>query len=311
MFRRSPARLEPRSDLSLKFTLSEANVFRVNSGALRPSAKPPDEYRDGILGIRNKSGIAELPTYSMAVPDLSGLQPTIGGSIPINRDCRPMERKTVMRIKVKQRHRPYYRWTREEIIQSLQERVRQNLSLRSLQIRGDYPALFEATKRMFGTWKKAYRAAGIKAPLYPRWQRKWTKSNLLAALRTCYQQHPQQLPNHSKAQRHCAYLWKTGFQYHYFSDRNAVLRKLGFPSIHYRNNYRWSAAGVIKQLQDRFRRGKQINTMTLLRENRFLYIAARHKFGSFAKAIRAAGFDFERIRSTNKAGHFTRKMITT
>lgn len=210
--------------------------------------------------------------------------------------------ETTMRIKSNQKRILYRHWTQAEIIQLIKDRVRQKLSLHAKGIQKDNPNLYAAAWRKFGRWRKACQSAKVSLMISIGRKPKWSQEKLLAALRAWYQQHPSPPPKSSKSYKHFKALWITVARY--FPSRNSAREKLGLPLIRSR---RWTAAKVIKELQDRFRRGQPINTMALLKEKRFLYTAARRKFGSFRAAARAAGFDFEAIRSPIKAWHFTKK----
>jgi hypothetical protein len=193
-----------------------------------------------------------------------------------------------------QKHIPYRRWSREEIIDAIKGRINQKVSVQE-----GNPALRGAAWRMFGTWKKACQSAKVNpALLRPERKPKWTQEKILIALRECYRQSSDS-PSSSSRYSRLNYLWILGREY--FPSVNIARKELGLPLVHI---HHWNAEKVIKYLQDRFRRGKPINTMALLKENRFLYRATRTYFGSFQSALRAAGFDFQTIRSHNKPWHF-------
>lgn len=193
-----------------------------------------------------------------------------------------------------QKHIPYRRWSREEIIDTIKGRINQKASVQE-----GNPALRGAAWRLFGTWKKACQSAKVNpALLRPKRKPKWTQEKILIALRECYRQ-LRSSPSDSSGYMRLNYLWILVRKY--FMSVNVARLKLGLPLVHIRH---WNAEKVIKYLQDRFRRGKPINTMVLLKENRFLYRATRTYFGSFQSALRAAGLDFQTIRSHNKPWHF-------
>lgn len=199
-------------------------------------------------------------------------------------------------------HVPYFRWTREEIIQMIKERVRLKLPLSDRRVQEDNHALYGAARRMFGTWFKACQRAKINLSLLNR-RPQWSKRKIRTALHAWHQQNPHSAPRNSKAANRRIHLWRVAQQY--FPDLNTVRKELGLPP-----QRRWSQTKVIKSLRARLRHGQQINSKTLLKQDRFLYEATRRWFGSYRAAVKAAGFDFKAIRSPIRGWYYTKKKYT-
>jgi hypothetical protein len=144
-------------------------------------------------------------------------------------------------------------------------------------VRADFSSLPSVVKRMFGKWSKIYDILGIKPP---RQGIQWTRQKVISEMRRIYQ-----LPLSVRANQ-LEYLWRVALRY--FPSRAVIYEKFGFPG---RNI--WSRPRIIKYLQNRVRKHQPISTIIILRENRFVYRAARYHFGSYQKAIEAAGFDYK------------------
>lgn len=200
------------------------------------------------------------------------------------------------------RHAKFQPWTRQQVIQEIRERARRKLPLNS-RIMGSREgmALHAVAKRVFGSWRRALRSAKLNhnqflGPV----RKKWTPQRTITEVRKWFQQHPQRSPRGSKLDNRWHYLLELARRY--FPDPKIRRKRIGIP--YYFN--KWTPEVVIKCLKERARKGQAINTMTILEENRFLYRAARTYFGSYRSAVKAAGFNFEAIRSTIKGWHYVK-----
>ncbi len=81
---------------------------------------------------------------------------------------------------------PRQRWSRERVIRELQTRHRDGGNLRK-----DNPILVAATQRYFGSWRRGLRAAGLPVPRERSPHRSWTANAVLVAIR---ERHERGLP---------------------------------------------------------------------------------------------------------------------
>ena len=176
---------------------------------------------------------------------------------------------------------PYTTWTRKEVLEIFRERVRRKLPMSSNRVSEDISSLPHVVKQMFGTWKKIYDVLGIKPE--PRGI-PWSRQRIISEMRKIYQL---PLPARAKVQRRLNYLWTVADRY--FPSRKFIIKKFGFPV----KIYDWSRPRIVKYLRDRVNRHQPINTMTILRKDRFFYRAARYHYGSYQKAVEAAGFNYK------------------
>lgn len=181
------------------------------------------------------------------------------------------------------KHIRWHKWTPEEVLEGIKERVRQKLSIRSSKVSQESRLLWHAAKRIFGNWTNACKASGIKIKTH-HVKNTWPAGKVIAALRKA-----SVTPDlYSK----CGYLWSLALRF--FPSRAFILEK--FKIARHRYYHYWTRQIIIKCLKQRVRHKKSLNTMMLLAENRFLYRAARTHFGSYQKAVEAAGFDYNSIK---------------
>lgn len=189
------------------------------------------------------------------------------------------------------KHKPYQRWTKEDIIGLIKDRVRRGLSLASYVIIKDGGNnWYAASRRLFGSWVNARLAARIPPSKFGLYRQKWTAKKVLDVISEHYRQYPLNLPPESKPFKRRIYLWQKVKQF--FANRNVVRKKLGLPL---KSEQRWTPDVIKKFLRTQFSQGKPINSKEILESNRFLYRAARYRYGSYRKAIAAAGLDYNKV----------------
>jgi len=174
------------------------------------------------------------------------------------------------------------KWTKERIVEALQARHRQGLSLSSTQVDC---TLRGAAQRYFGRWTAALQAAGLEPVSSAR---KWTRKRVIEALRA---HHRKGLPlkNERVEQRLYAAAYKR------FGSWHQALRAAGLEPV---PRGKWTKQRVIEAIQNRSRQG--LSLVTTWRTDKSLYSGAQYKFGSWRRALRAAGFRLHRRRWTKQ-----------
>jgi hypothetical protein len=189
-------------------------------------------------------------------------------------------------------HAPENRWSKEEIIAQLRRRKGQPLHVSAMQ--REAPALVLAAYRYFGTYRKAVEAAGIDyASVRVRPQRIWNSRRILRELKhergrgtglwqgAMKRKRPALL---RAAQRH-------------FGSYPRAAKAAGFPTAALRPPpfRHWSPTVVVAELQ-RMHRGRERLNPTHLRKHRpGLIRASAKRFGSYRKAIAAAGIEYTAV----------------
>lgn len=75
------------------------------------------------------------------------------------------------------------RWTREKILEELQELRRQGIPLTVTSISDQHERLYRAAKRHFGSWTNVLKELGIQGKEMLNGTRKWTSATILDGLR--------------------------------------------------------------------------------------------------------------------------------
>lgn len=190
--------------------------------------------------------------------------------------------------KINVRHIPYYRWTAEQVIYAIRERVKQKLRLNHTTVKQEEQTLVRAAYLIFGSWRKALEAAKIKPSQFGfKPYERWSREKIIKALREWYSAHPIPPPINSKAEKRRLRLHIIARRY--FLNNRQVIEAIGADLI-WRRPYHtlWNSEKVIKSIQARVRDKKPLKSAIVLKENQSLYRAARTYFGSYQKALKAA-----------------------
>jgi len=162
----------------------------------------------------------------------------------------------------------------EEIVRELKRRARHGgpTALRSGSNRGDW--LYAAAVKHFGSWKKAvedtgHRYADIAIRPYTAQEVKQRIRAIAAAGERTLASREKRL---SAAASRLFGSWKAALEAAGCADRYLI----------------WPKTRVIETIHRRESLGLDLNTMAVLRDDRFLYRAARLRFGNWAIAFKAA-----------------------
>jgi hypothetical protein len=157
------------------------------------------------------------------------------------------------------------------VLQALRQRQKQGLPLST------HHGLYQAARRIFGTWNAALEAAGLAS----RRRQKWSKERVIDQLRRW-----------DAEGRFDETTWSDDRTFvdaaiRLFGRWMAALVAAGVvaPGERRRRGTKWTREGIIETLQDRHVRGKEINYE---RDSRLIG-AAIARFGSWHEAKRAAG----------------------
>jgi hypothetical protein len=208
------------------------------------------------------------------------------------------------------KHIPYSKWTKKQVLYVLKERAKQKLRMSTNALNRKNQSLVKFSIRMFGSWAGALRAAKIKpSQLGYKPNEKWSREKIIEVLRKWYLKYQIPPPIKSEAERRRKFLFRAAS--YYFPNTGSIKDLIGRDLIWRRFPASlWNKEKVIKILQERVRHKRSINTMVILRENRFLYRAARYRFGSYQNAVKAAGLVYK--PSPIKAWYYRKaKELTT
>ncbi len=180
-------------------------------------------------------------------------------------------------------------WDKEIIVQELRRLHASGQNLSSGAIRKQHNALRLAAKLHFGSYESALRVAGIDYDEIRR-TRPWTKETIVAAI----------VEEHNKGndinmiamtKRNSGLV---GAARTHFGSYGQAVAAAGIDYETIRKYAFWDKATIVRQLQDLRNQGKDIRPIAIRQYNGALAGAAKLHFGSYRKAVEAAGFEYRK-----------------
>lgn len=208
--------------------------------------------------------------------------------------------KVLMRLK----------WNRTIVISRIRELLATGEKLNSNHIQMHHRALYASAIRYFGSWSKAIKAAGYD---YSRIRavrkfRSWTKSKIISAIKT---RHRKGLPINTLAIYHEDRGLYSAIRRHFGKDgTRKAIKEAGFNLRDLDPKRIWTKKKVLRE----------IKRLKRLRVPLYNYYLANHgyqslahggvkAFGSWRKAIEAAGIDYESVRAVRRYFWSKRRII--
>lgn len=180
-------------------------------------------------------------------------------------------------------------WTRERIIRHLVERQEKGLSLNAGRDGVD-SLLYQAARRIFGSWRIAIQAAGIAPERVLTWDR-WPPAKILMIIRRLAQR-DRPLSGAEMERRYGSMM--SAARRFYGSWTKAVLAA-GVDPTRLQRVVPWNQDRVIEGILTRTLRNESLVPGHI--EPRSLVVAGERLFGSWAAAVTAAGLDPKAILS--------------
>lgn len=196
-------------------------------------------------------------------------------------------------------------WSKEKIVEAILHRADTHQLLNAQAVAQDDSALLAAARRRFGTWSEALRAAGIDPEkARPATRRRprgyWTKERIVGTIQDYARRG---IPLHAHHMHQTDNALVAAATYHFGSWAKA-LESAGFDAEIIRHTTKRSAEQIISDI--RGLPDDELRDSVARRHHRALYGAAQVHFGSWAKAVAAAGIDYSRIAANHP---WTRKDI--
>lgn len=194
---------------------------------------------------------------------------------------------------------PHRKWTRERVLTTIRQLDRQGecLSTRRMAQLG-YSGMVTTTYKegYFGGWRNALRAAGLDPAQASRRQTKWTRERIIEHIRELHSRGDDL--SHSAAKRRHQYLVVVAGDPRFFGSWKAAIEAAGFDYERICKHRSWTRAKIVEQIRELYRRGEHLSHEAVKRRYGSLVSAASSKryFGSWERAIRAAGLSYDKIR---------------
>ena len=188
--------------------------------------------------------------------------------------------------------KPVRKWNRETVKEAIRKRYKEGMNLNMKAIRKEDSGLMSAGTKSFGSWKSAIEAAGIdyaEISLIPI----WTKEKVLKNVKQLKASGADLISTKVAAEHDRLFWWAV----HFFGGWEKAVRAAGITNYNdYRKFRQWDGEKVKKCIRKRIREGKKINAGAVQRDDGGLVMAANRIFGTWEKAVEAAGIDYEKHR---------------
>lgn len=172
------------------------------------------------------------------------------------------------------------KWSREKVIEVIQNRYVQGLPIHQPNWNGDRP-LASAATYYFGSWNNALLAAGLEQAIVETAPRPvWTREKVIRAIQ---ERHQRGLTIHGVCQRDRPLFNAANA---HFGCWSKALLAAGFQPLPRRS---WSPERVLDEIRSRHRRQLPLTSVQL--DDGSLVIVARQFFGSWRNAVTAAGLE--------------------
>jgi hypothetical protein len=164
------------------------------------------------------------------------------------------------------------KWTREIILETINQRAANGKSLRQVDIRKEPGSLCDAARKEFGGWHEALRAAGLEPP--PR-KAVWAKEQLIATLRR--QSRKGVSARKSALSGKFSGLLRAAYEHFGSLEAAIVAAGLKVPA----RQWKWPKERVLAEIVRLKKLGRPLPHI--------LYTAAKHRFGGVKKALASLG----------------------
>lgn len=184
--------------------------------------------------------------------------------------------------------------SQENIVEELKELRAKGEDLSYSNMDRHHVALFRAAIRHFGSWRRAVEAAGLGYEDIRRYK-SWTQDRITDRIRELHEAGEDLSWRHISTTVDPQLAAAATRLSSYGSWRNAIeAAGLDYDAI--RRYKDWDEDRILDELRERHTAGEPLNAGEVCVSNTALITAARRTFGSWDKALQAAGLDSTQIR---------------
>jgi hypothetical protein len=182
-------------------------------------------------------------------------------------------------------------WTREKLIETIQELAEQGVDLSPTAIQKTHSALFSSARSRshFGNWRDAVEAAGLEYDDIKRIKQKWSREEILEQIRHYHAQGHDLLNPSFKIKHRNLYL--AACAHRYFGSWRRAIHAAGLDHETMRESRVWTKERIRRTIQDLAAEGRSLGWAYVEEHCPGIYRAARRKenFGSWHNALIQAG----------------------
>lgn len=190
------------------------------------------------------------------------------------------------------KHKPHCKpWTNDTVLQEIKRRHEMGEALNAGHI--SPTSLYRRGCRFFGSWDAALAAAGLDPKLCRRAQLPWTRKRIIEAINDIHSRG-------GKLNRGAGtYRTMMARAARLFGSWDAALQAVGLDPNEIRLHHeKWTAKTIVAEIRLRHRKGEPLNLRAVLPAS--LPTRGAEFFGSWDKALAAAGLDPSKIRKRRK-----------
>lgn len=204
------------------------------------------------------------------------------------------------------------RWNATIVISTIKELHETGKQLNPTHVNENNAPLFGAALRCFGSWKAAIEAAGLTHADVKIKKRKgtlWNKERIIEEILKL-QEKEEPLNSFFIQKEHTA-LHQAALRYFGGWPQAITAAGLIYSEIRLRKVRVWTEVSLVRRIRRLYVIGIALDTASLQRDqsHHYIFSAGYRLFGSWAKAICAAGLDYSKIRKGRQPGWWTRPRI--
>ncbi len=191
-------------------------------------------------------------------------------------------------------------WTREKLLVAIRKMRCEGADLSASSVQKSDSALFSSARSRshFGSWRAAVEAAGFDYDAYRCARQCWTRDKILDGIRQLHDDGEDLLDPQFKFKHRSLYLAACAKRY--FGSWRRAVQASGLSHEKLRERHIWTKERILRTIKQMGHEGKPLGWAYIETHKPGIYRAARRKenFGSWAGALRAAGFDAHVSRAT-------------
>jgi hypothetical protein len=201
---------------------------------------------------------------------------------------------------------PRRKWSREKIIEEIRRLAEEGHPLNISKVRKEFSSLVSiaCSKKYFGSWRAAVEAAGINYNDVIK-AHKWTKEEIIERIKSLYSKGEDLRPKALSKDKENAALLSAARDPRYFGSWRAAVEAAGINYDEVAKQMREREVeqikeSILKEIRQLYEEKGPEEIKSAWKNHPKLFRKARHRFGSWQKAVEAAGLNYTEIVKRRK-----------